>query len=195
MKLGEALTQRSILAREIDETKNLTLSNLFQTVKVHNNEIISGKDNDKYIDILTSKQFDLCKLISKINNTNSATKIVWEGKSISLTEAIAIRDYTLAMCQHYKNIMQKLPNNNTGWGPEIHYGVPPIVPRKTLEMLKAEKEGIDVNALIEQQKQDQTMLVPALKYEVLQSIYNQFAKKHREIDILIQETNWKTDLI
>lgn len=190
MKLGEALTLRANLARQIAEQAATLTKSLVREVNKKTrqpNEAPAIEPSDLLTD-LVSKQTALGELIAKINRTNSQ---IVPGSVTSISDLIAQRDCTRALHQLYKGLydnaqaqtaQQASYTASYSWGARGADAEPEAIARA-----RAKQEGLEVDEF-------ETITVSAIDIAELRKQADAYAQQYRGIDTQLQQLNWTTDL-
>ena len=188
MKLGEALTRKADLAREIAEARTLATANLTYQVDAEGNRVSNPLDDeDVSVDgaaqlaRMDQKQQELLELIQAINRTNTRACLTYDGQSMTLSEAVALRKHLIAMQSNYQTLAGGSAYSPYRYGQRLS---------KVDKMKQAKDLGITVEELDKQLEQTKTILTKA---EATKRA-NQYAAQARNLDIAIQAANWQTDL-
>lgn len=105
MKLGEALNERSRLAKQISEWRDLAIASAI-TQEGEEPPVNVPSTIDKAM--LTIERLSI--LVGQINRTNSITHLDHKGDTFTLTAALAMRDGLRARISFLEAVLQKVAN-------------------------------------------------------------------------------------
>lgn len=162
MLLAEGLAARKQALVSIKD-----LSARWQTAAVRYEDAVAESEDPASLQEQLDTAIDDFRVLSeRINRTNNATTITFDGQSLTIMEAVALRELLLLRAKHYRATADAVVETLSG--SSRYYG------KRTKDDIKQ---------------------VAAIDIAEVRNVADRASKRVRELDIVLQQKNWTTDLL
>lgn len=168
MLLAEALAARKDALAEIDDLRD----RLAAAVRRYEDQSTPADDPAEVVGALGRALDTYESLVVRINHTNNATWLAFDGRDLSVMQAIALRERLILEAKARRGAVESL-EHATGTG----------------------KSGRSRGWLGPKRSKDDVRELPTVELRTERQVADHLAETVRRLDMALQQRNWTTDLL